>query len=222
MEQNMGKQRVVNKAISPLQVLQALQSGSITIAQAQQMFNGVMPIGDYKGVAAILDLDLLVNQPLVQAERLYALDKLDARDIVTVTLPAAALVAATVRGQLGPVPVGEVWFLNRVTLVSPIRVAAEAIAQLNFRISSWAIPDIRTGTTPDVDGRSYWPVDLGTAAADAFVVDFPAQGELGEELRLVAGDIITLVATVTAAAVGVAAINTTLTPFGRKGKLLVA
>ena len=219
---NMGKQRVINKTISPAEIVQALQAGTITIAQAQQMYNGVIPIGDYKGIAAILDLDALVKQPLVQAERLYALDRIDARDVVTATLPAAALVGAVVRAQLGPVPTGEVWFLNRVTLVSPAQVGAEAIAQVNFRISSWAIPDIRAGVTPDVDGRSYWPAAQGTAAADAFVVDFPAQGELGEQLRLIAGDVITLVATVTTAAVGVAAINTTLTPYGRKGKLLVA
>ena len=218
----MGKQNPVDKKISPAEVLKALQSGSITIAQAQQMFNGVMPIGDYKGIAAILDLDLLVNQPLVQAERLYALDKLDARDVVTATLPAAALVGASVRAQLGPVPEGEVWFLNRLVLVSPVRVGVEAIAQVNFRISTWAIPDIRAGVTPDADGRSYWPAALGTAAADAFTVDLPAQGELGEELRLIEGAIITLVATVTAADVGAAAIDTTLTPYGRKGKLLVA
>lgn len=219
---NMGKQKPVNKTMSPAELIKAFQAGNLTFAQAQQMYNGAILIGDYKGLAAALDIDLLVVQPLVAAERLYALDRIDARDIVTATLPAAALVGASVRAQLGPVPEDEVWFLNRVTLVSPIRVGVEAIAQLNFRISAWAIPDIRAGVTPDVDGRSYWPADQGTAAADAFVVDFPAQGELGEELRLVAGNIITLVATVTAAAVGVAAINTTLTPFGRKGKLLVA
>jgi len=213
--------KLVDKTITPAEILSALQSGSITIAQAQAMYEGVLPIGGYKGIAAILDLDLLVNQPLVLAEKLYALDRIDARDVATATLPGLALVGATVRAVLGPVPVGEVWFLNRVTLVSPVQVGAE-VAQVNFRISSWAIPDLRAGVTPDVDGRSYWPADQGTIAADAFVVDFPAQGELGEELRLIAGDYISLVATNTAGAIGAAAVITTLTPFGRKGKLLVA
>jgi len=222
MEENMGRQRVVNKAITPQQILQALQAGSITIAQAQQMFNGVMPIGDYKGIAAIFDLDLLVNQPLVQAERLYALDKLDARDIVTAAVPIGTLLAAVIRARSTAVPVGEVWYINRATINIPAQTGAEGIVQANFRISSWAIPDVRAGLVADADGRAYWPADLGTAAVDAFVVDFPAQGELGEELRLVAGDVITLVATVTTANIATVAKDTTLTFWGRKGKLLVA
>lgn len=214
----MGKERLVDKTMRPMTVgLTTVTPADVTTGKP-----GTLPIGNYKGVPAFFDLDKLANQPLVAAERLYAYDRIDARDIVTVTHPAAALLAATLRAVLGPVPAGEVWFLNRVLVNIPAQVGAEAIAQCNFRISSWAIPDIRTGTTPDVDGRSYWPANLGTAGIDAFIVDFPAQAELGEELRLIAGDYISLVTTITTAAVGAAALITTLTPFGRKGKLLVA
>ena len=220
MEQNMGKQRVVDKAMSPVEIVRALQAGSITIAQAQGMFNGVMPIGDYKGIAAIFDLDKLVVQPLVAAERLYALDRIDARDIVTATFPAASALGTVIRARLGPVPADEVWFLNRLTLLSPAQIGAEAIIQVNFRVSIWAVPDVRTGTTVDADGRAYWPADQGTLILDTYTVDLPAQGELGEELRLPPEATITLVAIATGAA-ATTTTAATLTPFGRKGKLLV-
>lgn len=218
----MGEKRLVNKSISPAEVARALQSGSITVAQAQALYNGVMPIGDYKGRAAILDIDKLVVQPLVQSEKLYALDKLDARDIITANLIVGTLVDGTIRARTTAVPAGEVWFINRIAVVVPVQTGAEAIVQANFRISTWAIPDIRTGVTPDADGRSYWPADVGAGAAATFTADLPAQGELGEELRLPAGAVITLVATATVAGCVTVAKACTLTMFGRKGKLLVA
>ena len=216
-----GKRRLVDKTIGPAEIVKALQSGSITIAQAQQMFNGVIPIGDYKGIAVLYDIDLQVIQPLVAAERLYALDRIDARDIATATFPAASVMGTVIRARLGPVPADEVWFLNRLVLVSPAQIGAEAIIQVNFRVSIWAVPDVRTGLTVDADGRSYWPADQGTLILNTYTVDLPAQGELGEELRLPAGAIITLVATATAAA-ATTTTAATLTPSGRKGKLLVA
>ena len=91
---------------------------------------------------------------------------------------------------------------------------------VNFRISKWPYPDTRAGVTVDDDGRSYWANAQGTAAEDTYTVDLPAQGDLGEELRLEAGDVITLVATLTGAVAG-AALTASLTPFGRKVKKLV-
>jgi len=216
----MGRERLIDKSISQADLIRALQAGTITFAQAQQMFSGVIPIGDYKGVAAALDIDKLVNQPLVQAEGLYALDKIDARDILTINFNVPDLIGVTRRARLGPVPAGEVWFINRLVLISPAALTAEAI-QVNFRVSPWAIPDLRVGLTADADGRSYWPADQGTVALNTYTVDLPAQGELGAELRLEAGAVITLVATLTGGnATGLLA--ATLTPFGRKGKVLVA
>jgi len=59
----MGEKKLIDKTISPAEVLNALMAGSITVAQAQAMYEGVMVIGGYKGIAAILDLNLLVNEP---------------------------------------------------------------------------------------------------------------------------------------------------------------
>ncbi len=213
-KENMGRQKVVDKGIYPLQLANA-RPQDITSGKP-----GVVPIGVYKGQAMFWDLDKAVNQPLVQAERLYALDRIDARDIITATIPILAPLGTGVRARLGPVPAGEVWFLNRLVLVSPAGLIAEII-QVNFRLSIWQVPDVRTGLTVDADGRSYWPADQGTIALDTYTVDLPAQGELGEELRLPSGGTITLVATLTGGA-ATGALAATLTPFGRKGKLLVA
>ncbi|GAJ13491.1 unnamed protein product, partial [marine sediment metagenome] len=104
MEKDMGKQRVANKAITPQQILQALQAGSITTVQAQAMFNGVMPVGDYKGIAAIFDLDLLVKQPLVDAEQKHILGILDGRlegyDLRTLTFAIDAPAGTPLAGTL--------------------------------------------------------------------------------------------------------------------------
>ena len=216
----MGEKRIVDKTITQQDIIKALQAGNITFAQAQQMFTGVIPIGDYNGIAAALDVNKMVNEPLVQAEGLYALDKIDARDILTINFNVPDLIGVTRRARLGPVPAGEVWLINRLVLVSPAALVAEAI-QVNFRVGTWAIPDLRVGVAIDADGRSYWPADQGTVALNTYTVDLPAQGELGAELRMGAGAVITLVATLTGGnATGLLA--ATLTPFGRKGKLLVA
>lgn len=218
----MGKQRVVNKTIEPLQIgLTTLTPATVTGGRAPNTL-GVIPIGNYKGAAAFIDLDKLVNQPLVLAEKLYALDKLDSRDAIQALVEAASLVGTEVRARL-TVPAGEVWFINRLVLVSPAEsgVGVGDIVQVNFRIKSWAFPDTRLGTTVDDYGRSYWPANQGTVAVNTYTIDLPAQGELGEELRLGPGDVITLVARLTGAVAG-ADLTATLTPYGRKGKLLVA
>jgi len=214
-----GRQKVVDKTVTPLQIV-SLTPTEATRGRAPSTL-GYLPIGNYKGAPAFLDLDKLVNQPLVQAERLYALDRLDARDIITATIPNASPLNTSIRARLGPVPSDEVWFLNRLVLVSPVALVTEVI-QVNCRVSIWAVPDVRGGATVDPDGRSYWPADQGTVALDTYIVDLPAQGELGEELRLPPGGVVTLVATLTAGAPSTGALDATLTPFGRKGKLLVA
>jgi len=113
----MGEQKLVNKTISPQEIVRGLMAGSITTAQAQQMFNGVMPIGDFKGIAAILDLDALVRQPLVLAEQQHILGILDGReedyDLQTLT-PTAGEAIATNHDASLTVPTGEVWYLNNV------------------------------------------------------------------------------------------------------------
>ena len=210
----MGKERLIDKVILPQNVQPQQMPG---LVQAP----GNYPMGVYKGRSALIDLDLLVNEPLALVEGLYSLDRIDARDIITASIPATGVVNDSVIAQLA-VPAGELWLVNRVVVVSPAQTAAEGqIVTVNFRLSSWQIPDTRVGTTVHDNGRSYWPAAQGTVAVNTYTVDFPAQGELGAELRLKAGDIITLVATLTAANAS-AILAATLTPFGRKIRRLVA
>ena len=215
----MGKDKLVDKTISLQQVLTSVDPAQATNRPARDL--GTLPIGYYKGKAVFFDLDKLVNQPLAAIERLYSTDRIDARDIVQAVIASGAAVGSVARGRL-TVSSGEVWFLNRLVLVSPTEsgVGVGDIVQVNFRISKWPYPDTRAGVTVDDDGRSYWANAQGTAAEDTYTVDLPAQGDLGEELRLEAGDVITLVATLTGAVAG-AALTASLTPFGRKVKKLV-
>jgi len=212
----MGRDKIINKSITPQQAVTSMTPDQVTRAGL-----GLVTIGVYKGQAAFFDLDKLVNQPLAAIERLYSTDRLDARDIIEAVIGAGAAIGAEARARL-TVPSDEVWFLNRLQLVSPAEsgVGVGDIVQVNFRISKWPYADVRGGATIDPDGRSYWAAAQGTAAVDTFTVDLPAQGELGEELRLEGGDVITLVATLTGAVAG-AALTSSLTPFGRKVRKLV-
>jgi len=221
MEKN-GRQKLVDKAIMPQDVgPMPQQLAGMTVARALQNRLGIYLLGGYKGQTVFVDLDKLVNEPLALVEGLYSLDKLDARDIITASIPATAVIGDAVIAQL-TVPAGELWLVNRVAVVSPAQTAAEGqIVTVNFRLSAWQIPDTRVGTTVHDNGRSYWPAAQGTVAVNTYTVDFPAQGELGAELRLKAGDIVTLVATLTAANAS-AILEATLTPFGRKIRRLVA
>ena len=158
-------------------------------------------------------------EALVQAESKYALDRIDDRDGVQATIPNGSAVGTEVTASI-TVPSGEVWFLNRLVVTSPADSGAGEIVTVNVRISKWQAPDSRTGTAINDAGRSYWANAQGTTAADTYTIDLPAQGELGEELRLFAGDTITLVATLTTAAAG-ADLTATLKPYGRKAKRLV-
>jgi hypothetical protein len=215
----MGRDKVVDKAIRPLQAVTSLTPAQVANRRANDL--GVLPIGVYKGGAAFIDLDKLANQPLAAVERLYSLDRLDDRDAVQAKIAAGASVGSKAEGQL-TVPAGEVWLINRLEAVSPAESGAGVgdIVQVNIRVSSWKYPDARTGTEVNANGRSYWSADRGDASLNTYTIDLPAQGELGEELRLVGGDVLTLAATLTGATAG-ADLTATLTPYGRKVKKLV-
>jgi len=206
------KHRLVSKVIKPADIVEALQSGSITIAQAQAMFNGVIPIGGYKGIAAILDLDLLVNQPLVLAERLYSLDRIDSRNGVNTVLALGADVGDAVAPGVITVPANEVWFLNRLSVSCPVQDIT-GTCDYNILVSSFPLT-AAGGIKPYLPANEADPV----AATDNYAL--PAQGELGEELRLVAGDTLSLAVVITAGAFAVLT-NYRLDIWGRKGKLLV-
>ena len=201
-------QKLVDKSISPLQ-LTSLTPASVTQGRATNTW-GFIPIGAYKGAAAFFDLDKLANQPLVLAEKAYALDRVDSRDGVNVTVPNLSALATVVTGEI-EVPAGEVWYLNRLSVVCP---AADATGSASFNILVSSFPKTAAG-----GDKPYLPANV-TAMGATTDYDLPAQGELGEELRLVGGDILTLQLVVTVAFTADKVFR--LNPWGRQGKSLVA
>jgi hypothetical protein len=209
--EKMGRQRLVDKVIVPQEAgVMPQQLAGLTVAQALQNRLGVYLLGGYKGATVFIDLDKLVNQPLILAEKGYALDRIDSRNGVQVTVPNGTALAAVVTGAI-EVPAGEVWYLNRLSVVCP---AADATGTCSFNIlvSSW--PKTEAG-----GDKPYLPANV-TAMGATTDIDLPAQGELGEELRLVGGDKLTLQLTVTVAFSADKVFR--LNPWGRKGKVLVA
>ncbi len=221
--------KLVDKTIDPIK---ALQAGNLTFVQAQQMYNGVIPIGDYKGVAAAFDLDLLVKQPLVDAEQKHILGILDGReedyDLRTLTIPIASPVGTALVGSL-IVPVAEVWYINAVQMFVPFD--ATAGVTVNWHCSLW--PD--RAAVPSEAGQPF-----RTAAQALATTNCPAGGpslthldEFGPIatawlitnkvplLRLPGGAAITF-AVLTDTAAATAAIACTLGLHGAIGKPLVA
>lgn len=168
---------------------------------------GSVVIGGYDpsdGSLRVVNLASLV-EPLVLAEKAHALDRLDSRNAQKVaTVPAGAAVDTLHSASL-EVAAGEVWFLNRLTLATPAGVTGNILVSRFPRLP---------GATTD---KEYLATDQ--AAGVTVDYDLPAQGELGEELRLVGGDKLTVRGRV---AVSPAAdVTVTLTGYGRKGKRLV-
>ena len=211
----MSQRRIVDKTITvqaatgavnltPDQAIAGRNSGSL----------GTFPIGRYKGNKSFFDLDKLVNQPLVLVEKAHALDKLDDRNVVDVKIGAGATIGQSGRDK-HTVPAGAVDFINRLVVNAPAADGGGAYLSVNVRVSIW--PDV--AATPDVDGKAYWATDKEPKGTPV-TLDLPAQGELGEELRLPAGSSLTLVATVKGAALA-ADTTATLIPYGRRANALV-
>ena len=206
----MSRDRVVDKTITPLAL------SEVTPEQSTARYGpfGVLPLGKYKTRVAFWDLDKAVNQPLVLVEKAHALNKLDDRNVVDVKIGAGAAIGQSGRDK-HIVPAGKVQFINRLVVSAPAADGGGAFLSVNVRVSIW--PDV--AATPDADGKAYWSADkepLGTPVT----LDLPAQGELGEELRLPAGSSLTLVATVAGAALA-ADTTATLIPYGREANALV-
>lgn len=185
--------------------------------------NELQPLGVFS-----LDTGFWVGLPieafteaLIVAESKHAVDRIDERDSVEVTITTASEVG-TRRTASFEVRDGEVAFLNRIVLVTPGESgpAVGDIVRINFRISEWEHSDARNGELVNEDGRSYWSESKGTLAVDTYTVQLTAQGEIGEELRLAGPARVTLVAELVGATAG-ADLTATLTPYGRKAKRLV-
>ncbi|MBA2084666.1 hypothetical protein DMTZ50_0471 [Dehalococcoides mccartyi] len=146
----------------------------------------------------------VLREALLNAEALQTEDRIDERDKIEVTVPdvSAQDVVKTTEFE---VPAGEVWFLNRLNLVTEAEVSG------NIRISKF--PKVS-----DID-KKYLGTDQAAGASTSY--DLAAAGQLGADLRLVGGDKITVVATVTAVGGTTADRKVTLNPYGRKAKRLV-
>jgi len=186
----------------------------------------------------------VLSEQLVLAEKQHALDRIDPRNgQVSITVPIGTALGAQVTGEI-EVPEDEIWYLR----CHEIRIHQQAALTAgdlicNFRVS-------RFPTTDDVAKLFYSTADRLTAtqaliaAGDVFdhdqqlvgaywdgtdevkvyrdvIRDFADPDELGNALRLIGGDKLTLVATGETAAVAGGAISVDLTVWGLRGKRLV-
>ena len=184
------------------------------------------------------------SEQLALAEKQHALDRIDSRNgQVSITVPIGTAIGAQVTGEI-EVPEDEIWYLRG----HEIRVHQQAALTAgdlicNFRVS-------RFPTSDDVDKLFYSTVDRVTAtqaliaAGDVYdhdlvlvgaywdgsaevkvyrdvIRDFADPDELGNALRLIGGDKLTLVATGETAAITGGAVTVDLTVWGLRGKRLV-
>ena len=138
------------------------------------------------------------------AEALHTEDRVDERNKIELTVPNGTA-KDEVKTKEYEIPSGEVWYLNRLNLVTEAEISG------NIRISKFPKPD-------SVD-KAYLGTDL--AASQNTNYDLASAGQLGADLRLVGGDKVTVVATVTAVGGTTADRKVTLNPFGRKATRLV-
>jgi len=173
----------------------------------------VPPLGEWLSLLGVYDnqtghwvglpLEALV-ETLLASESLHTQDRIDERNKIEVSIPTGTAVDI-VKTTEYEIPSGEVWWLNRLNLVTGAEVSG------NIRISKFP-------KTDDVD-KKYLGTDL--VASQDVNYDLAAVGQLGADLRLVGGDKVTLVATVTAAGGTTADRKVTLNLYGRKARRLV-
>jgi len=146
----------------------------------------------------------VLREALLAAEALQTEDRIDERDKIEITLPNGSAQDVTGSKEL-EIPSNEVWFINRLNLVTPAEVSG------NIRISKF----------PKIDSldKKYLGTDLAASQNEEY--DLAAAGQLGADLRLVGGDKITVVGTVTAAGGTTADRKVTLNIYGRKARRLV-
>jgi hypothetical protein len=145
-----------------------------------------------------------LTEALLVAEALHTEDRIDERDKIELTV-ANGTAKDTVKTKEYEIPSGEVWYLNRLNLVTEAEISG------NIRISKFP----KSGSLD----KTYLGTDL--AASQDVDYDLGAAGELGADLRLLGGDKVTVVATVTAVGGTTADRKVTLNPFGRKSTRLV-
>jgi hypothetical protein len=222
----MGKETLVDKTIVPQETgPMPQQVGGLTVAQALQQGLGVYILGGYKGQTVFVDLDKLVNQPLVRAEQEHILGILDGReedyDLQTITTTLFEAVGTVHTAQI-TVPAGVVWFLNAVELVVPASGGANAYTA-NWRSSLWK----DRAAVPSPNGQPFHAVDFNPGVGGGTQWDEFGQIPLlwtptnkPVSLRLPAGTVLTFSFTNTLA-VAAAAVNCIARVYGYIGKALV-
>ncbi len=224
-------------SIKPLTTLSSLTPNQV-IPNATQA--GVIPIGNYKGIAAFWDLDKANNQPLVQAEQQYMEGILSGReagyDLVTVTHIATIVAGTLATGSL-TVPTGELWYVNAVSMNCPGDAAAGFT--MNWYCSLWTdrVGALGFGQPFHAPAHALANfLDAGNPITTHIGPGAGAQNQLDEFgpvsnawiisnkvplLRLPAGTVITFTVLTDTAPVAVAT-ACTLGIFGAMGKVLVA
>jgi len=185
-----------------------------------------------------------LTEQLVLAEKQHALDRIDPRNgQVSITVPIGTAVGAQVSGEI-EVPEDEIWFIRN----HEIRVHQQAALTAgdlicNFRVSRFPTTDdiarlfyntvdrivatqaqIAAGDVYDHDQvlvGAYWDGSAEVKVYRDLIRDFADPDELGNALRLIGGDKLTLVATGETAAIAGGAVTVDLTVWGLRGKRLV-
>ena len=186
----------------------------------------------------------VLSEQLVLAEKQHALDRIDPRNgQVSITVPIGTAVGASITGEI-EVPEDEIWYLR----CHEIRIHQQAALTAgdlicNFRVSRFPTTDdvaklfyntadrltatqalIASGDVFDHDlvlAGAYWDGAAEVKVYRDVIRDFADPDELGNALRLIGGDKLTLVATGETAAVAGGAISVDLTVWGLRGKRLV-
>lgn len=185
-----------------------------------------------------------LSEQLVWAEKQHALDRIDPRNgQVSITIPIGTAVGAQVTGEI-EVPEDEIWFLRNHEIRAHQQAALTAGDLFaNFRVSRFpetsgvaklfyntndrlaaTQAQIAAGDIFDHDQvlvGAYWDGVAEVKVYREVIRDFADPDELGNALRLIGGDKLTLVGTVDTAAVAGGAISVDLTVWGLRGKRLV-
>ena len=185
-----------------------------------------------------------LSEQLVLAEKQHALDRIDPRNgQVSVTVPIGTAVGAQVTGEI-EVPEDEIWFLRNHEIHVHQQAALTAGDLIcNFRVSRFPTTDdvarlfystsdrltatqalIAAGSVYDHDQvlvGAYWDGAAEVKVYREVVRDFADPDELGNALRLIGGDKLTLVVTGETAAIAGGAVTVDLTVWGLRGKRLV-
>jgi len=186
----------------------------------------------------------VLSEQLVLAEKQHTLDRIDIRNgQVSVTVPIGTAVGASVTGEI-EVPEGEIWYLrgHEIRIHQQAGLSAGDLI-CNFRVSRFPVTDdvaklfyntndrliatqaqIAAGDVFDHDlvlVGAYWDGSAEVKVYREVIRDFIDPDELGNALRLIGGDKLTLVATGETAAIAGGAVTVDLTVWGLRGKRLV-